>query len=205
VRARDFVRALTSSEYAIPQSLLLLSLLVMAVVTVAAAVWGSHRQLSRTTLQYASHSQPLQRQHTLRAPPLISSPLLVRRSLVIDGRAMGWLAHTPPHCVLGPSRFLQVTGGFVLSKGSSAALLDRCAIPCCYLLFVPWCSEWSSRVGSGLMWVCFCSDSVNRCWDTSCFFSPGAARVRARSLFFSVCTPKRAHHPLAIAAHCPLP
>ena len=22
------------------------------------------------------------------------------------------------------------------------------------------------------MWVCFCSDSVNRCCDTSCFFSP---------------------------------
>ena len=27
-------------------------------------------------------------------------------------------------------------------------------------------------VGGGLMWVCFCSDSVNRCCDTSCFFSP---------------------------------
>jgi hypothetical protein len=146
----------------------------MVAVTAAAAVWTSRSQLSRTTLQYASHSQPLQRQHTLRVPLLISSPLLVRRSLIIDGRAIGWLvaAHTPPHCVLGPSRFLQVTGGFVLSKGSSAALLNRCAIPCCHLLFVPWCSEWSLRVGSGLMWVCCCSDSVNRCFDQSCFFSP---------------------------------
>ena len=90
----------------------------MVAVTAAAAVWASHSQLSRTTIQYASHSQPLQRQHTLRVPLLISAPLLVRRSLVIDGRAMGWLvpAHTPPRCVLGPSRFLQVTGGFVLSK-----------------------------------------------------------------------------------------
>ena len=89
----------------------------MVAVTAAAAVWASHSQLSRTTIQYASHSQPLQRQHTLRVPLLISAPLLVRRCLVIDGRAMGWLvpAHTPR--VLGPSRFLQVTGGFVLSKG----------------------------------------------------------------------------------------
>ena len=90
--------ALTSSEYTIPQSLLLVPFLVMVAVTAAAAVWACHRQLSRTTLQYASHPQPLQRQHTLRVPLLISSPLLVRRSLVIDGRATGWLvpAHTPP-------------------------------------------------------------------------------------------------------------
>ena len=73
----------------------------MVAVTAAAAVWACHRQLSRTTLQYASQPQPLQRQHTLRVPLLISSPLLVRRSLVIDGRATGWLvpAHTPPNCV----------------------------------------------------------------------------------------------------------
>jgi hypothetical protein len=91
----------------------------MVDVTAAAAVWACHGQLSRTTLQYASHSQPLQRQHTLRVPLLIASPLLVRRSLFIDGRAMGWLvlAHTPPHCVLGPSRFLQVTGGFGSPRG----------------------------------------------------------------------------------------
>ena len=46
-------------------NLLLLPFLVMVVVTAAAAVWASHRQLSRTTLQYASHSPPLQRQHML--------------------------------------------------------------------------------------------------------------------------------------------
>ena len=74
--------ALTSSEYTMPQSLLLVPFLVMVAVTAAAAVWACHRQLSRTTLQYASHPQPLQRQHTLRVPLLISSPLLVRRSLM---------------------------------------------------------------------------------------------------------------------------
>jgi hypothetical protein len=99
----------------------------MVVVTVAAAVWASHRQLSRTTLQYASHSQPLQRQHTLRVSLLISFPLVVSRSLLIDGRAMVWLvsAHTPPHYVLGPSRVLQVTDGFVLSGCSPGDRLQH--------------------------------------------------------------------------------
>jgi hypothetical protein len=70
-------------------------------------------------------------------PLLISFPLLVCRSLLIDGRAMVRLvsAHTPPPCVLGPSRVLQVTDGFVLSGRSSAAPLNRCAIPCCQHLF----------------------------------------------------------------------
>jgi hypothetical protein len=57
--------ALTSSEYAFPQSPLLLSFLVMVAVTAAAAVWASHRHLSRTAVQYASHSQSPQRQHML--------------------------------------------------------------------------------------------------------------------------------------------
>ena len=79
----------------------------MVAATAAAAVWASHRQLSRTTIQYASHSQPLQRQHTLRVPLLIASPLLVRRSLVMDERAMGWLvpAHTPTHWCWDPRAF----------------------------------------------------------------------------------------------------
>jgi hypothetical protein len=79
----------------------------MVAVTAAAAVWASHSQLSRTTIQYASHSQPLQRQHALRVPLLIASPLLVRRSLVMDERAMGWLvpAHTPTHWCWDPRAF----------------------------------------------------------------------------------------------------
>jgi hypothetical protein len=90
--------ALTSREYAIPQSLLLLPFLVMVAVTAAAAVWASHRQLSRTTLQYASHSRPLQRQHMLFECPLC---FLLRCLCVVpftcDGRATGRLvlAHTP--------------------------------------------------------------------------------------------------------------
>jgi hypothetical protein len=71
---------------------------------------------------------------------LPSSPLLVsRRSSHIHGRATGRLVPilTHRHCVLGPSRFLQVTDGFVLSKGSSAALRNGCAVPCCHPLFMP--------------------------------------------------------------------
>ena len=66
--------ALTSSEYAFPQSPLLLSFLVMVAVTAAAAVWASHRHLSRTAVQYASHSQPLQRQHMLFECPFCFRP-----------------------------------------------------------------------------------------------------------------------------------
>ena len=74
--------------------------------------------------------------HTLRAPLLPSSPQLVsRRSSHIDGRATGLLV--PAHSSLGPSRFLQVTNGFVLSRGSSAALQNGCAVPCCHPLFIP--------------------------------------------------------------------
>jgi hypothetical protein len=78
--------------------------------------------------------------HTLRAPLLPSSPLLVsRRSTYIDGRATGRLApiHTHRHCVLGPSRFLQVTDGLVLSRGSSPAQQNGCAVLCCHPLFIP--------------------------------------------------------------------
>jgi hypothetical protein len=110
----------------------------MVGVTGAAAVWACHwssftcHRTIRFSLSVASAPA-----HALRVPLLISFPLLVRRSLVIGGRAMGWLvsAHTPPHCVLGPSRVLQVTDGFVLSGRSSAAPLNRCAIPYCQLLF----------------------------------------------------------------------
>jgi hypothetical protein len=45
-------------------------------------------------------------------------------------------ARTHRHCVLGPSRFLQVTDGLVLSRGSSAALQNGCAVPCCNPLFI---------------------------------------------------------------------
>ena len=68
--------------------------------------------------------------HTLQAPLLPSSPLLH-----IDGRATGRLV--PAHSLLGPSRFLQVTNGFVLSRGSSAASQNGCAVPCCHPLFIP--------------------------------------------------------------------
>ena len=67
--------------------------------------------------------------HTLQAPLLPSSPLLH-----IDGRATGRLV--PAHSLLGPSRFFQVTNGFVLSRGSSAASQNGCAVPCCHPLFI---------------------------------------------------------------------
>jgi hypothetical protein len=85
--------ALTSSEYAIPQSPLLLPFLVLVAVTAAAAVWAIHRQLSRTTLQYASHSQPLQRQHMLFECPFCFLLRCVCASFpfTCDGRARGGL------------------------------------------------------------------------------------------------------------------
>jgi len=74
--------------------------------------------------------------HTLRAPLLPSSPQLVsRRSSHIDGRATGLLV--PAHSSLGSSRFLQVTDGLVLSRGSSPVQQNGCAVPCCHPLFIP--------------------------------------------------------------------
>jgi hypothetical protein len=102
----------------------------------------SHALTNRSTVRF-SFSAATAPAHALRAPLLPSSPLLVltlaHRSSHIDGRATGRLvpAHTHPHCVLGPSRFLQVTDGFVLSRGSSAAQQNGCAIPCCHPLFIP--------------------------------------------------------------------
>ena len=102
----------------------------------------SHALTNRSTVRF-SFSAATAPAHALRAPLLPSSPLLVltlaHRSSHIDGPATGRLvpAHTHPHCVLGPSRFLQVTDGFVLSRGSSAAQQNGCAIPCCHPLFIP--------------------------------------------------------------------
>ena len=66
--------ALTSSEYAIPQSLLLLPFLVMVAVTAAAAVGAIHRHLSRTTVQCA-----------LPVPLLFLLRCLCVVALIIDG------------------------------------------------------------------------------------------------------------------------
>ena len=50
-------------------------------------------------------------------------------------RRVGWSQLT--HRVLGPSRFLQVTNGLVLSRGSSPAQQNGCAVLCCHPLFIP--------------------------------------------------------------------
>ena len=96
--------ARTSSEYAFPQSPLLLSFLVMVAVTAAAAVWASHRHLSRTAVQYASHSQSPQRQHMLFECPFCFLLCCVCASFpfTCDGRARGALvlAHTPRRALL---------------------------------------------------------------------------------------------------------
>ena len=134
----------------------------MVAVTAAAAVGAIHRHLSRTTIQCA-----------LPVPLLFSSSLLVRRSpyhrWVSDG--LVGPSSLPRHCVLGPSRVLQATDGFVLSGRSSAALHNGCAIPCCQHLFalVVWVVI---AVGGGLMWVCFCCASASRCCDAVLFLSP---------------------------------
>ena len=95
----------------------------------------------RTVVQYAS-SRPLPRQHILFERPF----WLLLRYLCsntcpshIEWRATGRLvpAHTHRNCVLGPSRFLQVTDGLVLSRGSSAAQQNGGAVPCCHPLFIP--------------------------------------------------------------------
>ena len=103
----------------------------------------------------------------------VSSSLLVRRCphhrWVSDG--LVGPSSLPRHCVLGPSRVLQATDGFVLSGRSSAALHNGCAIPCCQHLFalVVWVVI---AVGGGLMWVCFCCASASRYCDAVLFLSP---------------------------------
>ena len=116
----------------------------MVVVIAPAAVWASH-----------SHLHVPQR--TARPVPLLfSSPLLVRRSRPHRWASDGLVGPSSPtrHCVLGPSRILQATDGFVHSGKSSAALHNGCAIPCYQHPFalVVWVVI---AVGGGLMWVCF--------------------------------------------------
>jgi hypothetical protein len=52
-------------------------------------------------------------------------------------RRVGWPVHTHGQCVLIPSRFLQVTDGLLLSRGSPPAQQNWCAVPCCHPLFIP--------------------------------------------------------------------